>query len=50
MTTAMVIGVTGQDGVYLAGLLTDKGYDVVGVTRDVLKAAADMPAALLSRS
>ena len=38
MATALVIGVTGQDGVYLAQLMTGKGYDVVGVTRDVLKA------------
>jgi GDPmannose 4,6-dehydratase len=31
--TALVTGVTGQDGSYLAELLLDKGYDVVGVVR-----------------
>src|SRR3989442_653299 len=31
--TALVTGVTGQDGSYLAELLLEKGYDVVGVVR-----------------
>ncbi|HYS19658.1 MAG TPA: GDP-mannose 4,6-dehydratase [Gemmatimonadales bacterium] len=31
--TALITGVTGQDGSYLAELLLDKGYDVVGVVR-----------------
>ena len=31
--TALVTGITGQDGSYLAELLLDKGYDVVGVVR-----------------
>ncbi|MBI1967365.1 MAG: GDP-mannose 4,6-dehydratase [Gemmatimonadetes bacterium] len=31
--TAVITGVTGQDGSYLAELLLDKGYDVVGVVR-----------------
>lgn len=30
---AMIFGVTGQTGSYLAELLLDKGYDVVGVSR-----------------
>jgi GDPmannose 4,6-dehydratase len=30
---AMVTGVTGQDGSYLAELLLDKGYEVVGIVR-----------------
>ncbi|MCP5492139.1 MAG: GDP-mannose 4,6-dehydratase [Chlamydiales bacterium] len=30
---AMVIGITGQDGAYLAELLLDKGYEVHGVRR-----------------
>ena len=30
---AVITGVTGQDGSYLAELLLDKGYEVVGVTR-----------------
>jgi GDPmannose 4,6-dehydratase len=35
MTTrrALVTGITGQDGSYLAELLLDKGYDVVGLVR-----------------
>ncbi len=32
---ALITGVTGQDGSYLAELLLTKGYDVFGVTRDV---------------
>ncbi len=31
--TALITGITGQDGSYLAELLLDKGYRVVGVTR-----------------
>ena len=33
MKTALVTGVTGQDGSYLAELLLEKGYNVVGVKR-----------------
>jgi GDPmannose 4,6-dehydratase len=33
MPKALITGVTGQDGSYLAELLLDKGYDVVGVVR-----------------
>ena len=31
---ALICGVGGQDGAYLAKLLLDKGYDVVGTSRD----------------
>ncbi len=31
---ALVCGVSGQDGAYLARLLVDKGYEVVGTSRD----------------
>ncbi len=34
MKKALVIGITGQDGAYLANLLLEKGYDVVGASRD----------------
>jgi len=34
MTTALICGVGGQDGAYLARLLLDKGYRVVGTSRD----------------
>jgi GDPmannose 4,6-dehydratase len=32
--TALILGITGQDGAYLAHLLLDKGYRVVGSSRD----------------
>ena len=33
MKTALITGVTGQDGAYLAELLLSKGYKVHGVKR-----------------
>ena len=33
MKTALITGITGQDGSYLAELLLDKGYDVHGIKR-----------------
>ncbi len=33
--TAMITGITGQDGAYLAELLLDKGYNVIGTFRRV---------------
>lgn len=33
MTTALITGITGQDGSYLAELLLEKGYRVVGTVR-----------------
>ena len=33
MPTALITGITGQDGSYLAELLVDKGYNVVGLHR-----------------
>ena len=33
MSTALITGITGQDGSYLAELLLSKGYKVVGVAR-----------------
>ena len=33
MSTALITGITGQDGSYLAELLLSKGYEVVGVAR-----------------
>lgn len=32
--TALICGISGQDGAYLARLLLDKGYHVVGTSRD----------------
>jgi GDPmannose 4,6-dehydratase len=34
MKTAMIIGVSGQDGSYLAKFLLGKGYSVIGTSRD----------------
>ena len=33
MTTALITGITGQDGSHLADLLTEKGYEVHGIIR-----------------
>ena len=33
MTRALITGITGQDGSYLAELLLSKGYDVIGMVR-----------------
>ena len=34
MKTALILGISGQDGAYLARLLLEKGYRVVGGSRD----------------
>ncbi|MDE0782881.1 MAG: GDP-mannose 4,6-dehydratase [Planktomarina sp.] len=34
MKTALILGISGQDGAYLARLLLDRGYKVVGTSRD----------------
>jgi GDPmannose 4,6-dehydratase len=34
MSRALIVGVSGQDGAYLSKLLLDKGYEVVGTSRD----------------
>ena len=39
--TALIAGITGQDGAYLAQLLLDKGYTVVGTSRDAMTASFD---------
>jgi GDPmannose 4,6-dehydratase len=36
MKTALITGITGQDGGYLAKLLLEKGYAVIGITRSYL--------------
>ena len=33
MPSALITGITGQDGLYLAELLLEKGYDVHGLIR-----------------
>jgi GDPmannose 4,6-dehydratase len=46
--TALITGVTGQDGSYLAELLLTKGCRVIGAVRDVEGATARLPAELKS--
>lgn len=41
MKTALITGITGQDGSYLAELLLEKGYKVVGVKRRTSLLATD---------
>ncbi|HEY2178121.1 MAG TPA: GDP-mannose 4,6-dehydratase [Caulobacteraceae bacterium] len=41
---AIITGVTGQDGAYLAELLLSKGYRVIGTTRRLEDAAQSVPA------
>jgi GDPmannose 4,6-dehydratase len=38
---ALVVGVTGQDGAFLAKLLAGKGYEVMGTSRDAQVARLD---------
>jgi len=42
MTRALITGITGQDGLYLAELLTSKGYDVFGLIRGQNNPKADL--------
>src|SRR6202043_496040 len=41
MKTALITGITGQDGSYLAELLLTKGYQVHGIVRRVAMEDAD---------
>jgi GDPmannose 4,6-dehydratase len=33
---ALICGIAGQDGSYLARLLLDKGYEIIGTSRDAM--------------
>lgn len=46
MKTALITGLTGQDGSYLAELLLAKDYRIVGAVRDVQQAADLLPSTL----
>lgn len=48
MKTALITGVTGQDGSYMAELLLSKGYRVIGAVRDGQKVKKTISSALLS--
>jgi GDPmannose 4,6-dehydratase len=47
--TALITGITGQDGSYLAELLLDKGYRVIGMTRRSSTSANERIAHLVDR-
>jgi GDPmannose 4,6-dehydratase len=47
---ALIVGISGQDGAYLAKLLLEKGYEVVGTSRDAQVARFDGLARLGIRS
>ena len=47
MPTALITGITGQDGLYLAELLLEKGYDVHGVIRGQNNPKRDLVTTLL---
>ena len=49
MTTALITGITGQDGSYLAEFLLDKGYRVVGMTRRTSTMTVERISHLLDR-
>lgn len=49
MKTALITGIAGQDGSYLAELLLANGYRVIGTTRDVRKSARLLPPPLSGR-
>ena len=35
MKTALITGITGQDGAYLSKFLLEKNYKVIGITRNL---------------
>lgn len=49
MRTAVITGVTGQDGSYLTELLLKKGYRVIGTTRDLKSANNKLPCDIASQ-
>jgi GDPmannose 4,6-dehydratase len=49
MKTALIIGISGQDGSYLAEFLLENGYRVVGTSRDKIKAKSLLPLSLDNR-
>jgi len=49
MANVLITGITGQDGSYLAELLVNKGYNVVGVVRNLEQAIDKIRPAFLNR-
>ena len=50
MKVALITGITGQDGSYLAELLLEKGYEVHGIKRRASSLNTDRIDHLISRS
>jgi GDPmannose 4,6-dehydratase len=48
MKTALITGISGQDGSYLAEFLLAKGHRVVGTARDIQTAKGALPAGLIN--
>ncbi len=49
MKTALITGISGQDGSYLAELLISKKYSVIGTTRNLEKARQSLPSTLFNK-
>ena len=49
MKIALITGISGQDGSYLAEFLLAKGYQVIGATRNVGKTTEHLPIALKNK-
>ena len=49
MTTAIITGVTGQDGSYMAEYLFKKGYRIIGAVRNVKKSEKLLPKILQNK-
>ena len=43
MKTAIITGISGQDGLYMAELLLEKGYRIIGTSRNVIGARQSIP-------
>ena len=49
MKRALITGVSGQDGSYLAELLLEKGYEVIGAVRNIESATKSLPIKVLHK-
>ena len=49
MKTALITGLGGQDGSYLAELLLEKGYRIIGAVRDVRRTEDSLPITLKNK-
>ena len=49
MKIALITGITGQDGSYMAELLLAKGYRVIGVVQDIKTAEKELPSSWIGQ-